>query len=199
VKAGRSDMLKALEGFRGPIMQTPPMYAAIKHQGRPLYSYARRGEDIQRVARPVTVHRIELESFEGQTSTVEVECSKGTYVRVLAEDIGEALGCGAHLVALVRTAVGPFRLRDAIGVDALEALPPGQRRGSLLRPDALLGSRPRLVLEPGAAGKFRQGQAVTVGSAEGPVGVYADGGAFLGTGEVGADGVLRPKRLLTLR
>jgi tRNA pseudouridine55 synthase len=199
VKAGRSDVLKALEGFRGPIMQTPPMYAAIKHQGRPLYSYARRGEDVARAARPVTVRRIELESFEGQTATLEVECSKGTYVRVLAEDIGEVLGCGAHLAALVRTAVGPFRLGDAIGVDALEALPSGQRRRKLLPPDALLGPRPRVILAPGMVGKFRQGQAVPAGLAgRGHVGVYTDGGAFLGTGEVGADGVLRPKRLVAL-
>src|SRR5499427_1360347 len=113
----------ALERFRGEIAQVPPMHAAIKHEGRPLYDYARRGESVERAPRRVTIRRLEVERFEHGSATLVVECSKGTYVRTLAEDIGEVLGCGAHLAALARVAVGPFTLAEAIRLEELEAHP----------------------------------------------------------------------------
>src|SRR5260221_6896815 len=106
----REHLLAVLDHFRGEIEQLPPRHAAIKYQGRPLYAYARRGEHVPRSARPVVIRRLELEQFEGNTARLFVECSKGTYIRVLAEDLGAALGCGAHLSGLERTAVGPFRI-----------------------------------------------------------------------------------------
>src|SRR6266571_7435087 len=103
VKVTRSELLAALERYRGEIEQLPPIYAAIKHRGRPLYAYARRGEHVPRAARRVAIRRLELEKFEVDTVGLFVECSKGTYIRALAEDIGADLGCGAHLAALERT------------------------------------------------------------------------------------------------
>jgi tRNA pseudouridine55 synthase len=185
----------ALERFRGEIEQVPPMYAAIKHAGRPLYAYARRGESVARAPRRVAIRRLELESLEGDTASLLVECSKGTYVRTLAEDIGEELGCGAHLAALERLAVGWFKLEQAIKLEALEAMSPWQRRERLLPPQALLDSWPRLRLEVDLAARFRRGQAVPTDLADGNVAVFGENEAFLGAGEV-SGGALRPKRLL---
>jgi tRNA pseudouridine55 synthase len=185
----------ALERFRGEIGQVPPMYAAIKHEGRPLYDYARRGESVERPARRVVIRRLELERFDRDEADLTVECSKGTYIRTLAEDIGEALGCGAHLAALERTAVGPFSLSQAIRLEALEALPPAARRARMLPPQSLLGGWPRLRLPAELSAKFRQGRAVPADSADGNVAVFAGDEAFLGTGEVAA-GTLKPRRLL---
>lgn len=199
VKVAREQLLAVLERFRGEIEQVPPMHAAIKHRGRPLYSYARRGETVQRTVRRVVIRRLELEEFEGDKLALRIECSKGTYVRALAEDIGAALGCGGHLAALQRLAAGPFRLDEAIDVDVLESLSPEERFKRLLPPDALLGSRPRLVLGGGEAAKFRQGRAVAVDSASGSVAVFSEEGAFIGAGDVDAQGVLRPRRLLANR
>ena len=208
VNIGREQLAAALERFRGEIEQVPPMYAAIKHQGRPLYRYARRGETVTRAPRRIVIHRLDLEQFDGDgcSARLRVECSKGTYIRVLAEDIGAALGCGAHLAALERISVGPFRLADAIGLAALESLPPPERHARLLPPEALLGSRRRVALDASLAMKFQQGQAVapavfTVarGDPSGCVAVFSDDGRLLGTGEIDAAGLLRPVRLLALR
>jgi len=196
VKVTRKELLAALERYRGEIEQLPPLYSAIKHRGRPLYAYARRGEYVARTARRVAIRRLELEEFEGDMVSLFVECSKGTYVRALAEDLGAALGCGAHLRGLERTAVGPFRLGQSVTLDALEALPLRGRRERLLPPEALLGSRPRLTLETRLAAKFRQGQAVSVASASGSVAVFGEDGMFLGTGEVDSSRTLQPRRLL---
>jgi len=196
VRVTRDQLLAALVQFRGEIEQIPPMYAAIKHQGRPLYSYARSGEKIARRSRRVVIRQLDLEEFESEHVVLRVECSKGTYIRALAEDIGGVLGCGAHLAGLQRLAAGPFALGDAIGMDALEALSQGARLKRLLPSEALLGSRPRLVLEEPAAAKFSQGQAVSVNSASGSVAVFGDKGVFIGAGEVDAQGLLRPRRLI---
>jgi tRNA pseudouridine55 synthase len=195
VAVSESGLRAALGRFRGEIEQLPPMYAAIKHEGRPLYAYARRGEHVVRATRRVTIRRLELESFEGDRAVLRVECSKGTYVRTLAEDIGEALGCGAHHLALERVAVGPFSLEQSIGFGALEALAMSGRRERLLPPQSLLGSWPRLRLPPELTAKFRQGRAVPADSADGNVAVFGGDEAFLGTGEV-SGGTLQPKRLL---
>jgi len=184
-----------LERFRGEIGQVPPMHAAIKHEGRPLYAYARRGESVERTARQVTIRRLDLERFDRDEADLYVECSKGTYIRTLAEDIGEALGCGAHLSALTRLAVGPFVLAQSIDIDALEAMTQPARRSRLLPPQSLLGGWPRLRLPAELGAKFRQGRAVPAGSVDGNVAVFEGDETFLGTGEV-ASGTLKPRRLL---
>jgi len=190
-----SALRAALDRFRGEIDQVPPMYAAIKHEGRPLYAYARAGEHVSRAPRRVAIRRLELEGLDGNEATLFVGCSKGTYVRALADDIGEALGCGAHLAALERLAVGPFALEQAIGLDALEAMSLPQRRERLLPPQALLESLPRLRLARELAARFRQGRAVPAERPDGAFAVFDEGGAFLGAGEV-SGGVVSPKRLL---
>jgi len=195
VAVTEEDLRSVLERFRGQIGQVPPMHAAIKHEGRPLYAYARRGESVERSARQITVRRLDVERFDRDEADLYVECSKGTYIRTLAEDIGEALGCGAHLSALTRLAVGPFVLAQSIDIDALDAMTLPARRSRLLPPQSLLGGWPRLRLPAGLSAKFRQGRAVPADSADGNVAVFGGDEAFLGTGEV-ASGTLKPRRLL---
>lgn len=190
-----SGLRAALERFRGEIDQVPPMHAAIKHEGRPLYAYARRGESVDRAARRITIRRLDLESFEGGAATVYVECSKGTYIRSLAEDIGEALGCGAHVAALQRLAVGPFTVEQSVGVADLEGLSMNERRARLLPPQVLLDAWPRLRLGSALAARFRLGQAVPAGAREGRVAVFGEDETFLGAGEV-SGGSLKPRRLV---
>ena len=192
----REEVATALERFAGEIEQLPPMHSALKHRGRPLYDYARKGQTVERRPRKVRIRELELVSFAGGEFELRVLCSKGTYIRTLAEDIGEALGCGAHLAALRRTAIGPFSLDDAIGLDALGSSSQVGRLARVLPPEALLGLRPRLALSAPLTVKFRQGQAVALGSPGGRVSVFGDDGGFLGSGEVDAAGVLRPRRLM---
>jgi tRNA pseudouridine55 synthase len=194
-RVSEGELRAVLDRFRGEIAQVPPMYAAIKHEGRPLYAYARAGECVARAPRRVTIRRLELEGLEGEEATLLVECSKGTYIRALADDIGEELGCGAHLAALVRLTVGPFTLERATGLDALEALSLPQRRERLLPPQALLESWPRLLLARQLAVGFRRGRKAPAERSDGAVAVFDEDGAFLGTGEV-SGGVLKPKRLM---
>ncbi|HZH57219.1 tRNA pseudouridine(55) synthase TruB [Yanghanlia caeni] len=118
----RSELEQVLAQFRGEIEQVPPMYSALKRDGKPLYEYARQGIELERPARRVTIHELELLAFDGASARVRVACSKGTYIRTLAQDIGRRLGCGAHLSALRRTRVGPFDLDDAVGLEALQAM-----------------------------------------------------------------------------
>lgn len=195
VAVSESGLRAALERFRGEIDQVPPMHAAIKHEGRPLYVYARRGESVDRAARRIAIHRLDLETFEGDAATLYVECSKGTYIRTLAEDIGEALGCGAHVAALRRLAVGPFTVEQSVGLADLEGLSTEERRTRLLPPQVLLASWPRLRLESALAARFRLGQEVPAGAGEGRVAVFGEDETFLGAGEV-SGGTLRPRRLV---
>ncbi|GAB1579847.1 tRNA pseudouridine(55) synthase TruB [Bordetella petrii] len=113
----------ALSRFQGTIEQVPPMYSALKRDGKPLYEYARQGIELERPARQVTIHRIELLALSGTRAEIDVACSKGTYIRTLAQDIGRVLGCHAHLAALRRTHVGPFSLDRAVTLEALQAMP----------------------------------------------------------------------------
>ena len=173
------------------------MYSALKRNGQPLYELARRGETVEREPRDIEIFRLELQSWEPEKLVLDVSCSKGTYIRTLAEDIGEALGCGAHLGGLRRTATGAFRIEEAVSLDTLEALPE-DRRDSLLRPvDAVLTQLPEVVLEEGLTGRFCHGQTVTLASVpRGVSRVYTPFGQFLGLGEDGGEGRLVPKRLL---
>lgn len=189
-----------LAQFRGPIAQVPPMYSALKRDGKPLYEYARAGITLEREARNVIIHKLELVAYEAPMLTLSVTCSKGTYIRVLGQDIGEALGCGAHLNALRRTQVGPLTMENMITLDALIAHPEPL---SLLAPvDALLASFPAVQLNAELAKRFLNGQRlalgkepVTVPSAEGRVRVYLDD-KLLGTAILGEYSILAPERLI---
>jgi tRNA pseudouridine55 synthase len=193
VDSGRLEA--TLQLFRGEIEQIPPMHSAIKHQGRPLYAYARKGEQIERKARRVVIRALQLLSWQDDELEIDVRCTKGTYIRTLAEDIGAALGCGAHLSALRRTGIGPFDLSAAISLDALTALDGPGRLAQLLPPDSLLQGWGRFTLPAGVEAGFLHGQAVPASGGAGEVAVYASDGRFLGLGEFDAEH-LRPKRLL---
>jgi tRNA pseudouridine55 synthase len=185
----------ALDRFVGAIEQVPPMHSALKRDGRPLYELARAGIEVERAPRPVTVHRLELLEFDGIRARVLVDCSKGTYVRVLAEDIGAALGCGAHLAALRRTRVGRLTLDHAVTLDALEAMQPPARRACLLPVDALIDELERFDLGDQQARRFTQGQSLDLGGEPGRKRVYGPDGLLLGVAELDRHGVLTPRRL----
>lgn len=195
-----------LDGLRGEIEQLPPMHSALKHAGRPLYEYARRGIDIERSPRPTVIHRLELLAFDGREAEFEVHCAKGTYVRTLAEDLGAALGCGAHVTALRRTGAGPFGDDMLITLAELEADAAAEDGGPqcldrhLLPTDSALMAWPRLDLGPNLAGFVRQGQAVQVPRAPtaGLVRLYGRDEGFLGMGRITSDGRVAPKRLMNL-
>jgi len=196
-----------LAGFRGAIEQVPPMYSALKHQGQRLYALARRGVSVERAARPVHIHRLELLGIEADVLELEVACSKGTYVRTLVADIGAALGCGAHVLALRRTGLGPFDIAQAVPLARVEALADGGDAAdglaaldALLLPiDTALIAWPAVSLSPEASRYFGQGQAVWQPGlpASGPVRVYG-GGRLLGIGALLDDGRLAPRRLLAV-
>jgi tRNA pseudouridine55 synthase len=171
----------ALVRFTGRIRQVPPAHSALKHQGRPLYDYARKGIDVPREAREVEIRALSLVSWAPPDAVVDVACSKGTYVRTLAEDLGRALGTHAHLAALRRTGTGGFDLADAIGIDALEALAPGDRDALLLPVDCLLAALPRLDLAAEAARALLCGQTVAAPEvAPALYRAYDASGAFVG-------------------
>lgn len=198
VSVTREQLVSVLARFRGAIQQVPPMHSALKRDGRPLYEYARKGIELERSPRTVTIFSLDLRIFDGDRVSFDVDCSKGTYVRTLAQDIGEALGCGGHLIALRRTRIGDLHLEDAVTLEALEAMPPESRASLLLPADALLASLPRLDLDEAAALRFGHGQAVRAG--EGSLAeqwrVYAADGRFLGLGRSGPDGQVAPARLV---
>jgi len=185
----------ALEGFRGNIMQTPPIYSALKRDGKPLYAYARAGEVVDIQPRAVTIHAIKLTGFHAPSFSMTVTCSKGTYIRVLAEDIGRALGCGGMLTGLRRLAVGTYQLDQAIALDALEALPLDKRRDQLMPPDGLVSAIPVLALDESAARLVATGRRPTMQAAAGLRRLYDRNGQFMGLGEV-LDGELVPRRLM---
>jgi tRNA pseudouridine55 synthase len=194
---GRAELEAVLRRFTGSIEQVPPMHSALKRDGRPLYELARAGLQVERQSRRVRIERLDLLAFDGGEALVEVECSKGTYVRVLAEDLGAAMGCGAHLAGLRRTRVGPLALGEALAPEQLEALSPSARRAALRPVDALLAGLPRIELGADDAARFAHGQRLPLRLApEARVRVYARDAQLLGTASVTGDGVLAPQRLV---
>ena len=200
-------MRTACDRFTGPIDQVPPMHSALKHDGKALYEYARAGIAIEREARQVIIHRIDIVEGQGDRWTLDVSCSKGTYIRTLAEDIGRALGCGAHLAGLRRTASGALSIDEAITLDALEALDQADRDARLLPADALLSDWPVVRLGSEDAARFLTGLRRRLPLPEAPqVRVYgpwpealpdsAEREAFLGAGRV-TGGELISTRLLS--
>ncbi len=194
-----------LAQFRGPIKQVPPMYSALKRDGKPLYEYARAGITLEREARDVTIHSLELLDYAAPMLRLRVTCSKGTYIRVLGQDIGAVLGCGAHLNALRRTGVGNLTLDCAVTLEAVAALAEEARAQALAPVDALLSSFPVVVLDDELARRFLHGQRLSLGKAgiaapveEGRVKVTDARGHLLGTAQMLPFAVLAPERLVHL-
>ena len=192
---------RAVQHLTGPIAQVPPMYSALKHQGRRLYELARAGQEVERAARPVEIYNFEIEQFDPVTPLFRVRCSKGTYIRVLIEDVARKIGSLAHVIELRRTSVGAFGEAAMItleqsmvasdeGAEALDAL--------LLPLDEVAGQWPPVRLESQEARLLRRGSQIVApnGLSAGMVRLYTDGGSFLGMGEVMSDGRLLPRRLL---
>lgn len=197
----RAAVEQVLARFRGRIRQVPPMYSALKHQGQPLYRLARAGVEVPRESREVTVHALDLLRWEPPVLEFRVHCSKGTYVRTLAEDIARALDSCGHLQALRRLAVEPFEEREMVGLEALVAATGNDRGEDLLLPvDAGLRDWPVLGLNEAQAGRFRHGNPVP-GLHPAPAGavrVYGPEGRLLGLGELSAAGQLKARRLMNL-
>jgi tRNA pseudouridine55 synthase len=197
VAVDEEQMLAVMRQFTGEIEQVPPMHSALKHEGKPLYEYIRKGETVAREARRVSIHELKLERLQGEVLEFDVLCSKGTYVRTLAEDIGEALGCGAHLTALRRTRIGEFRLDDAFTLQQLESMDAARRDACLMPLDSLVQDLPALEVDEVQAIRLARGQRLGMsdGLPDGKRRLYA-GGRFLGLGELVA-GRLSPSRLLS--
>jgi tRNA pseudouridine55 synthase len=190
-----SDVGETLSRFLGEIEQVPPMHSALKRDGVPLYKLARRGESVERAPRRVRILDLELLDFASPLAEIRVRCSKGTYVRTLAEDIGAALGTGAHLAGLRRTASGRFRVEDAVALPALETMTAEERRTRLLPVDSLLSQLPRVELDAAAETRLRNGQTLEMSALpEGVSAVYGPGGVLIGLGRA-ESGTLRPLRL----
>ena len=194
VRATAADVEAALARFRGAIDQVPPMHSALKRDGVPLYKLARKGRSVERPARPVRIAELELLGYEAPLAELRIRCSKGTYIRSLGEDIGAALGTGAHLAALRRTGSGRFRVEDAVTLEELRALPaPGVR---LLGLSELLADFPAAKLDAAAEARLRNGQALKIsGLQEGLCALYRADGALIGLGRAHAEGELRALRL----
>ncbi len=193
-----------LAAFRGPILQTPPMHSALKRDGKPLYEYARAGITLEREARALTIHTLELVNYESPLLQLRVTCSKGTYIRVLGEDIGAALGCGGHLQALRRTHVGNLSLASAMTLEQLAAADEFTRTAYLAPVDALLQSVPAIGLSDNLSQRFLHGQRLSLGKEDIPavegatrLRVYrASDWQLLGTGQMQPFSVLAPERLI---
>lgn len=204
VSVDEQEIERALARFRGEIAQIPPMHSALKRDGKPLYEYARAGVTLEREARRVTIHALELLAYTAPHLTIRVRCSKGTYIRVLGEDIGEALGCGAHLNALRRTEVGNLSLEHSLTLEQLAATPESERAALLAPVDALLSTFPSVRLPDDVARRFLHGQRIALGKEglppiayAGRVRVYDDAnGHLLGTAQLMEYGLLAPERLI---
>lgn len=191
-----------LEKFRGDIMQIPSMFSALKHQGRPLYEYARNGITIEREARPVTIYELNLLERTAQTLTFDISCSKGTYIRTLVEDIGDALGCGAHVTALRRLNAGPYHESQMMTIETLEKL---QQPGDystldqhLLPVDSAISDWISVTISDPALYYLRRGQPVIISNAptSGWIRLISSQKKFLGVGEILDDGRVAPRRLV---
>lgn len=197
VHATADTIAQAAAAFLGEIDQIPPMHSALKRDGKPLYAYARAGIELDRPPRRVTIHAIETHGFDPHTArfTLTVTCSKGTYIRTLAEDIGEHLGCGAHLTALRRTAIGTLHVDHALTLDQLEAASETHRPALLAPPDALIAHLPILTLTPEEVHRLTHGQRTRAPAHAAPQARLYHQNRFLGLGET-RDGYLYPKRLM---
>jgi len=197
LRVDRAAVDAACARFTGRIEQVPPMHSALKHEGRALYAYARAGIEVERSPRSVEIHHIHVIDWQDDRLLLDVRCSKGTYIRTLAQDLGEALGCGAHLTALRRTASGGLSVDDAVTLDRLAELDEAGRDALLQPADALLAGWPRVQLPDDEAGRFLTGLRRRVSLADAAaVRVYGPDDAFLGSAHI-AGGELIADRLLS--
>ncbi|NGN99440.1 tRNA pseudouridine(55) synthase TruB [Grimontia sp. S25] len=210
VKVNMGDLERSIASFRGETMQVPSMFSALKYEGKPLYEYARKGIEVPREARKITVYEISLLRFEGQEVEMEVHCSKGTYIRTIVDDLGEMLGCGAHVTMLRRTGVSGYPYEKMVTLEQLEALleqareqdiQPRELLDPLLLPlDTAVQDLREVNLLPVVASYALQGQAVQIPNApaEGEVVrvTMGEDNTFIGVGEIDAEGMLKPRRLV---
>lgn len=212
VAVSRGDLERAIATFRGETLQVPSMFSALKYEGKPLYEYARAGIEVPREARPITVYEITLLRFEGDEVEMDIHCSKGTYIRTIVDDMGEMLGCGAHVIALRRTGVSGYPYEKMLTISQLEALlqqareqgiQPKELLDPLLLPlDSAVQDLTEVNLLPTMASYALQGQAVQIPNA--PTAGFVrmtvtinDNNQFIGVGEIDQDGLVSPKRLIS--
>lgn len=198
VNVNQLEFEKTCKQFIGEISQTPPMYSALKFEGKALYEYARAGVEIERQPRLVKIHSIELNAFEGDVARITVTCSKGTYIRTLAEDIGKRLGCGAHLIGLRRTGTANYHISQAVSLEQFEAMSSEERLASLAPADSAVEHLPAITLDADSVFYLQQGQAIWRSGVipQGLLRLYDEQQVFLGLGEQQSDGKIAPKRLM---
>ena len=197
VVLNEAQLKDTLKKFIGDTTQIPPMYSALKFEGRPLYEYAREGIEIERKSRQIKIFDIKLINIEKSIITIEVLCSKGTYIRTLAEDIGQTMGCGAYLKALERTQTGNFQLSEALSIEALEAMPMASREKALMPIDVLLEELLSIKLNMAELDAIKKGQSIDFMSKnDKEVRLYSPSGQFVGVGQPDLKGRLFPKRLI---
>ena len=201
VNVETSQILTALEKFRGDILQVPTMFSALKHNGKPLYEYARAGITVEREARPITIFELNFIEYQAPFLTLEVHCSKGTYIRTLVDDLGEVLGCGAHVTVLRRTAVADYPTEKMMTWDALQALAEqGDLDQHLLPIDTAVSKLPALKLNAEQSKGIGFGQRVKFANEaklRGQVRLFSDKNIFLGVALIDDNNVIRPQRLIT--
>ena len=197
VVLNEAQLKDTLKKFIGDTTQIPPMYSALKFEGKPLYEYAREGIEIERKSRQIKIFDIKLINIEKSIITIEVLCSKGTYIRTLAEDIGQSMGCGAHLKGLERTQTGIFQLSEALSIEALEAMPMASREKALMPIDVLLEELSSIKLNMAELDAIKKGQSIDFNSKnDKEVRLYSPSGQFVGVGQPDLKGRLFPKRLI---
>lgn len=205
VNVPEADILAALSAFRGEILQVPTMFSALKHNGKPLYEYARAGITVEREARPITIFELKFIDYQAPFLTLEVHCSKGTYIRTLVDDLGEALGCGAHVTMLRRLAVADYPIEEMMPIEDLallaDSFPSSELDRLLLPMDTAVASLPQLNLTAeqtkavgfGQRVKFENPQALS-----GLVRLFSENGQFLGIAEITVGNIIRPNRMVNL-
>ena len=201
VRVAAQDIQRVINQFIGKVDQIPPMYSAVKHRGQRLYKLARKGEEVERKSRQIEIYSLEMIDFKDNVIEIDVHCSKGTYIRTLAEDIGKTLGCGAYIAKLERTGVQPFWKNDCYGLDALRAISEQGMNSldrCLLPVNSVLTDLPELIVSCSAANYLKQGQAVQINHAplSGLLSLVTENGQFIGVGQVDSDGKISPKRLM---
>lgn len=198
VNVSRVQFEQVCQKFIGEISQVPPMYSALKHEGKAMYEYARAGIEIERKARLITIHQITVDDFKQDEAVITVTCTKGTYIRTLAEDIGKQLGCGAHLIGLRRIATANYKIAQTITLEQLEAMTLEQREAALLPEDSAVQNLPAITLDEDSVFYLQQGQGVWKSGAvpRGLLRLYSEQQDFLGLGELSSDGKIAPKRLI---
>lgn len=199
------DILAALPQFRGDILQVPTMFSALKHNGKPLYEYARQGITVEREARPITIFELKFVEYQAPYLSLEVHCSKGTYIRTLVDDLGEVLGCGAHVSVLRRLAVGDYPVEEMMPIEELQLLAesfPQQELDRLLLPmDTAVASLPQINLDESQTKAVKFGQRVKFENGEqvyGLVRLFSNTQQFLGVAEITSDNVIRPNRMINI-